>query len=219
MKGRVQFLGALALGAITPGAVGAQDSMMTGGLRPWRATLLTNFGVYAVGHGERVPASYGPTGVPNSWRTRTEVSFRVLADWGVLLPLDTRRGVGASLVVSLDRDYSFVGLYGRYRHRIDSTRSVDVGLGIPLSRGDGVHPLGLLKYNMTRHVGVALRSEVHHEAEYQGDVLPGPYVDRRRLRLAAGAEIGGLTGAITSVATAAAIIGAVIAILSSGGWS
>ena len=130
---------------------------------PWRTTLLTNFGVYAVGHREREPSSYGTNGLPDAWRTRTEVSFRVLADWGVLVPLDARRGVGASVVVSLDDDYSFVGLYGRYRHRIDAARSVDVAVGIPITRGDGTRPLGLLKYNMTRHVGVALRPELRSE--------------------------------------------------------
>jgi hypothetical protein len=127
--------------------------------------------------------------------------------------------VGASVVVSLDNDFSFVGLYGRYRYRLDRDRAVDIALGVPITRGHGASPLGLLKYGMSRHAGIALRPEIRREAEYRYDGLPGAYEIRNRLRLSVGAEVGGLPGAITSVSVAAAIFAVLIAIFSSGSWS
>lgn len=193
----------------------AQDSVRAAASKRGRPVLLTNFGAYVVSYSE--PTYTFDDQVP-ALVYRRKVDARLLADWGVIFPVSERSRVGLSAMVSLDEDLSFVAIFARYRHMLDSVRSVEVAIGVPTS-GSSDHrpaPLGLIKYNMMRHFGVALRPEINRYLEYP--IGPGPPVVRSSLRMSAGVELGGLAGAVTSLTAGAVFVALVIAFFASGGY-
>lgn len=193
----------------------AQDSVRTPASKFSKPVLLTNFGAYIVNYSEPTYTfADGVTSVVN----RRKMDARVLADWGVIIPVSERSRVGLSAMVSLDNDYSFVAIFARYRRMLDSVRSIEVALGVPTSNGPNhrAAPLGLIKYNMMRHFGVALRPEINRYLEYTADPA-SPFV-RSSFRMSAGVELGGLAGAITSVTAGLAFLAALISFFASGGF-
>ena len=207
------------IAALLPTRAKAQDSTLRVTTPP-RVELQTNFGAYALLFERRESIRHDPvTGVPVEYATRREVAPRILADWGVVVPIDGRNAVGASLVVSLDEDHFFIGMFARYRRTLGGSRSVEVALGVPISNSADhrAGPLGLIKFNPWRRVGIGLRPELDRQVDYTG--TPANPRIRTNLRVSAGVEVGGLPGAISSVAAGIAVVAAVIAFLASGAWS
>ena len=201
---------------ISASGVAAQDSASKAP-RP-RPIWLTNFGIYAVNYGTSTVTAYDGSGFPLARASGRATDPRVLADWGVIIPTGAKSGFGASLMISVDEDWSFAAIFGRYRHVIDSSRSIDLALGVPLSNDNQhrVAPLGLIKYNATRKLGIAVRPELDRVLDYT--YYPAPPRYRNNFRISAGAELGGLPGAITSVTAGVAFLAAFIAFIASGGF-
>lgn len=148
-----------------------------------QAILLTNFGAYF------------------DLPTQTTISSaRLVADWGLMINLNRRDAVGASFFASVDQDAGFESGPGlRYRRWIGEHGALDIALGAGSLSGNnqsGSLVYGLVKYSPVHWAGVALRPELVRK--------PG---DVSRLRLSAGAELGGVAGFLVPV------VGAVVGLV------
>jgi hypothetical protein len=163
-----------------------------------RAMILTNFGGY-------LQRSTIPGGEP----------LRVVADWGVLVNVGARTAVGASLFSSFDSgDGVILGPAVRYRRWLSPTQSIDLALGTPLYTSDYETVLaayGLIKYNPTHWVGIAVRPELRRETS--SDFTNGR---RSSFVISAGVEFGWIPGLATTVASGVLGLLALAAIAASG---
>jgi len=178
-----------------------------------RVIILTNFGLYAVGGSrERVTGFDPATGQPTGFSRPVQVGGRATGDWGLLLNVGQRNAVGVSLFGSAetrqDGDEFELGAFVRYRRWFGTQRSLDLGLGMPLTlRGGALRsPYGLVKFNLDHRWGVALRPELRRS--YSFSTAP-PINTRSTLFLSAGVELGhwpgfalsSLGGAILGIVT------------------
>jgi len=161
--------------------------------------ILTDFGGYLV------------SGTPGGGG----LNIRAVADYGVLVNLDARSAIGATLFASLSRNSEFVlGPAVRYRRWLGPSQSIDLALGTPLI-GSAPAPYGLVKYNLTHWVGLAVRPELRRETVVI--VCNGvSCTDARQTRflMAAGVEFGwlpGLTLTLTSGIVGAVAVAAIAA--------
>ena len=153
-----------------------------------RAMVLTNFGTYV--------SSGNPGG--------GGLNIRAMADYGVLVNVGERSAVGGTVFASLGRNSEFVlGPAARYRRWLGPRQSIDVGLGTPLV-GRDPSPYGLVKYNITDWVGLAVRPEYRRETVVT--VCDGfTCTDARRSRfvVAGGVELGWIPGFAATVVSGA----------------
>lgn len=162
--------------AVSPSAL----SWRGGPTERCRAMILTNFGGYL-----------------QSGQTSSG-SIRAVADWGVLVNVRARDAVGASLFASVgNRNSQFIlGPAVRYRRWFGPNQSIDLALGTPLplfGSGDDVAPApyGLIKYNPTHWVGLAVRPELRR----------GPFGTGDGFAMSAGVELGWVPGLATTAAS------------------
>lgn len=193
--------------ALLPAPLAAQGSgpaslcWRAGSIERCRAIVLTNFG------------SYVESGTPGGGG----LNIRAMADYGILVNVGERSAVGGTLFASLGRNSEFVlGPAVRYRRWLGSRQSIDLGLGTPII-GSGPAPHGLIKYNITNWVGVALRPE------YRRDIVVnvcdgGGCTDARRSRfvVAGGVELGWIPGFTATVVSGAVGLLVVAAALAGG---
>ena len=180
----------------------AQDSTSTRNLclKPdrtpkCRAILLTTAGMHVMAGGAEAHGS----------------PLRGIVDWGLLVNLGPRSSIGASWMLSLDRDGFTTGPTVRYRRWLSDSTSVDVGIGLAAEGSEATHApvFGLVKWNVSRNVGIALRPELRKTTDYDGLNVP-PYgctpVSRKAFALSAGTEFSGGPGLALSAVAAAAHI-------------
>jgi hypothetical protein len=166
-----------------------------------RAMILTNFGGYM----ESSTISGG-------------AGLRVVADWGVLANVGARTAVGASFFSSYDGTDGFIlGPAVRYRRWLSSSRSIDLGLGTPMytSGYEGVFsPYGLIQYNPTPWVGLALRPELRRVTST--DFCKGNSCTRSRFVMSAGVEFGWVPGFALTAACGGVTLLTLLALAASG---
>ena len=166
-----------------------------------RAMVLTNFGGY-------LQWSTIPGGEP----------LRVVADWGVLVNVGARNAVGASLFVSFDSgDGVILGPAVRYRRWLSPTQSIDLALGTPVYTSDYEAELsayGLIKYNPTHWVGLAVRPELRRQTS--SDFDNGNSSTRSSFVISAGVEFGWIPGLAMTVASGALGLLALANVLAEG---
>jgi hypothetical protein len=210
MTGRVAaILGALLLLA-RPAA--AQDSAITHPIcmraapaPGCSAILLTNFGIHALTGGAE----------------RSGGGLRLLSDWGLLVNTGRHAAVGASWLLSVDRDGVFSGPMARVRLWRKDSSSWEIGLGHALNQDNDnvLETFGLIKWNPAPSVGLSLRPEWRRHTGYDCTISP-PYecvpLRRGTFTVSAGIELGGVVGVVGSLASAAAGVALMIAYLTSG---
>ena len=162
--------------------------------------FLTDFGIHSIGG--RVQDS----------------RLRALADWGLLVNTGARTALGATFMLSIDGDDFLAGPFLRYRRWLGAGRSLDLGVGFAAASSNGTNSssqLGLIKYNPTHWIALAVRPEIRRRAEYTCDPPSCAVVTstlRSRFHISAGGEIGWFPGAVLT-ATGSAILLAAIAAL------
>lgn len=166
-----------------------------------RTMILTDFGAYLV------------SGTPGGGG----LNVRAVADYGVLVNLDARSAIGGTLFASLSRNSEFVlGPAVRYRRWLGRSQSIDVALGTPLI-GSAPAPYGLIKYNLTPWVGLAVRPELRRETVVNVcDGFSCTDAKRTRFVVAAGVEVGWIPGLALTVTSGVVGLVAVAAIVASG---
>ncbi len=166
-----------------------------------RTMILTDFGAYVV------------SGTPGGGG----LNVRAVADYGVLVNLDARSAIGATVFASLSRNSEFVlGPAVRYRRWLGPSQSIDLALGTPLI-GSNPAPYGLIKYNLTHWVGVAVRPELRRETiVIVCDAFSCTDAPRTRFVIAGGLEFGWIPGLSLTVASGVVGLVLVAAIVASG---
>jgi hypothetical protein len=200
--------------ALFSGALAAQPAPLP---RPlcWRAApkascsvvILTSFGLYAIGGSRETATGFDPvTGQPTGVGRQVSVGGRATGDWGLLFNVGRRDAIGFSLLGSIEsRKYgheSELAAFVRYRRWFGNTRSLDLALGMPviLRNGDALRsPYGLVKFNLSNRLGVALRPEVRRSYVF----TTAPPHKGSTLFLSAGVEIGEKPGFVLSALGAA----------------
>ncbi len=166
-----------------------------------RVMILTNFGGYV----ESATIAGG-------------AGLRVVADWGVLVNVGARTAIGASVFSSYDGTDGFIlGPAARYRRWLSSSQSIDLALGTPLytSGYEGVlSPYGLVKYNPTHWVGLAVRPELRRVTS--SDFCNGSSCIESRFVMSAGVEFEWIPGFAMSVASGIVGLIALAAVAASG---
>ena len=181
--------------ALLPGSLCAQETEPSRALS-WRgcppercrAMILTNFGAYV------------SSGTPGGGG----LNLRAMADYGVLINVGERSAVGGTVFASLGRNSEFVlGPAVRYRCWLGPRQSLDFGLGTPLL-GRDPSPYGLVKYNITDWVGLAVRPEYRRETVVTVfDGVTWTDVRRDRFVVAGGVELGWIPGFAATVVSGA----------------
>lgn len=151
------------------------------------AFVFTDFGAYALVSGD-------------DWGN---APWREVADWGVTINVSERDAVGGSVVATFDRAGLLIGPEVRYRRWISSSAALDFGLGMPLVTSTGNIAAGsitgLVRWNPNAWLAVAARPEA---LRYTSAVSCSPAgcltASRYHPRLALGAEIGRLPGAVVT---------------------
>ncbi len=143
------------------------------------ATILTDVGV----HYEFLPANQG-------------AAIRLVFNYGVLVDFSTNDAIGLcySLYDVFYSDFSWdegfsSGPELRYRHWLDSEKSLDFGIG-PMFRNTAFVSLsGLVKWNVAPSFGIAIRPELRRTRS-NSNLGNKKQDDPYRFRLAAGVELG-----------------------------
>lgn len=194
----MKVLSALLLLIVLSAPVRAQDSVNTGDrscylarpLPTCRTVLLTNAGGYL-----------------NLVRpTNGESRLRGIVDWGLIVNTGRHDAVGASWFLMLDEDEFSTGPVLRYRRWFSAHRSLDLGVGTPVSTGDLLpgSVLGMIKYNPEDWAGFALRPELARQRVYDCAAVCTEHTSTSA-RVYAGAEVGWYPGLTLSVGGGIAI--------------
>lgn len=168
------------------------------------AILLTNLGVHAFAGGAE----------------HSGAAVRVMTDWGLLVTASRHVALGASWLLSVDRDGLLSGPMLRARIWPNDSTSWEVGLGHGVAHnGDNaLGTFGLIKWNPAPSVGLSLRPEWRQHTTYDCQSAP-PYTcaptSHGTFAVSAGVELGGVGGLIGSLSSAAAGMVVLLAYLSS----
>jgi hypothetical protein len=179
-----------------------------------RVFFLTNAGVYIK------PLSTTSNG-SNPYDIRRQSALRAIVDWGVVVNLDPRNGVGGSWFVALDEDDFSTGVAARYRRWLTPIQSLDVTVGTPVAGGNGIKAgsvLALIKYNPVHWFGVALRPEYVRRQTYDcTSTSCTPIVDHTG-RLYVGAEFGWYPGLALTLGSGVTLGVLLVALAAAGGF-
>jgi hypothetical protein len=190
----------VALLAATPAGAAAQTCFVARPSPQCSGFFITNAGLY-----------FKPT-------TRSgETYWRALVDWGVMVnSKNPRHAFGGSFFVTLDEDELTLGPVIRYRRWFDSTRSLDIAVGTPLTDGDlrSGSVLGVIKYNPYHWVGLGVRPEYARHRVFTCPPGPGNCTTHieSSLRIYGGAELGWVPGATLSIAGGAVLVLLIVAL-------
>ncbi len=179
-----------------------------------RVFFLTNAGAYVRLLGTKVNSV-----VP--YDTRQQSPARAIVDWGVIVNLDPRNGVGGSWFVALDEDDFSTGPVLRYRRWFTPMQSLDVAVGTPVAGGNGITTgsvLALIKYNPVHWFGVAVRPEYVRRQAYDCRTIPcTPFLEQAG-RLYVGAEFGWYPGLALSAGSGLTLAALLVAVAAGGGF-
>ena len=162
--------------------------------------ILTNAGVHALAGG-----------------AASSAGFRALADWGVVVRTGSRTYLGATWLVSVDRDGLLTGPMARLVRWITDSTSAEFAIGTSVHRSATdahANVAGMAKWNLAPAVGLALRPEWRESAELSCAAAP-PFgcvpVGSHSFVASVGVEFSGGPGLLLS-GIGGAVLGALVAI-------